>query len=59
MKLGSVTKLDKRNRSMSKKFADDVTSANCDVKQSGSPDSRRMVYKPFILQKLNTGLKNP
>ena len=31
MKLGSVTKLDKRNKITSKKFDDDVTSANCDA----------------------------
>ena len=31
MKLGSVTKLDKWNKTMSKKFDDDVMSKNCDV----------------------------
>ena len=31
MKLGPVTKLDKRNTSTSKKFVDNVMSANCDV----------------------------
>ena len=31
MKLGSVTKLDKRKKSTSKKFDDKVMSANCDV----------------------------
>ena len=31
MKLGPVTKLDKRNKTMSKKFDHDVTSKNCDV----------------------------
>ena len=31
MKLGPVTKLDKRNKTMSKKFGDDVTLANCDI----------------------------
>ena len=31
MKLGLVTKLDKRNKILSKKFSDDVMSANCDV----------------------------
>ena len=31
MKLGSVTKLDKRNKPMSKQFDDEVISANCDV----------------------------
>ena len=31
MKLGPVTKLDKRNKTTSKKFDKDVISANCDV----------------------------
>ena len=31
MKLEPVTKLDKRNKTTSKKFDDDVMSANCDV----------------------------
>ena len=31
MKLEPVTKLDKRNKAMSKKFDDGVMSANCDV----------------------------
>ena len=31
MKLGPVTKLDKRNKSTSKKLNDDVISENCDV----------------------------
>ena len=31
MKLGPVTKLDKRNRTRSKKIDDDVMSENCDV----------------------------
>ena len=31
MKLGLVTKLDKRNKTMSKKFGDDVMSGNRDV----------------------------
>ena len=31
MKLGPVTKLDKRNKKMSKKFDAEVMSANCDV----------------------------
>ena len=31
MKLGPVTKLDKRNKKMSKKFDVEVMSANCDV----------------------------
>ena len=31
IKLGPVTKLGKRNKATSKKFDDDVMSANCDV----------------------------
>ena len=31
MKLGPVTKLDKRNMATLKKFDDSVTSANCDI----------------------------
>ena len=31
MKLGPVTKLDKRNKTPTKKFDDNVMSANCDV----------------------------
>ena len=31
MKLGGVTKLDKRNKKASKKVDDDVISENCDV----------------------------
>ena len=31
MKLGPVTKLDKRNKTRTKKFDDDVMSTNCDV----------------------------
>ena len=31
MKLGIATKLDKRNKTMSKKFGVDVMSENCDV----------------------------
>ena len=31
MKLGPVTKLDKRNKTTSKKFDDNVMSENCDV----------------------------
>ena len=31
MKLGPVTKLDKRNKTTSKKFDDDFMSTNCDV----------------------------
>ena len=55
MKLGSVTKLDKRIKMMLKKFGDNSTSANCDVivvfwisGQFGTIrklDSRRIVCK--------------
>ena len=55
MKLGPLTKLDKRNKRMSKKIDDDVMSANCDViivfpiyGQFGAirkPDSGRMSVK--------------
>ena len=31
MKLGPVTKLDKRNKTTSKNFEDEVISENCDV----------------------------
>ena len=31
MKVGPVTKLDKRNKKTSKEFPDDIMSANCDV----------------------------
>ena len=56
MKLGSVTKLDKSNKMMLKKFGDHSTSANCDVivvfwisGQFGTirkSDSRRIISKP-------------
>ena len=58
MKLGAVTKLGKRNRSTSKKFDDDVMSANCDAiviftifdqfEAIWKPDSLRMVCKTHI-----------
>ena len=58
MKLRLVTKLDKRNKTRSKKFSDDVMSANCDVivifpiyGQFGAiqtPDSGRIVCKTYI-----------
>ena len=31
MKLGPVTKIDKRNKTVSKKYDDDVISVNCDA----------------------------
>ena len=59
MKLGPVTKLDKKNKTTSKKFNDNVMSANCGVivifliyGQFGAirkPDSGRIVCKPFSL----------
>ena len=58
MKLGPVTKPDKRNKATSKKFDDYVTSANCDIivifpiyGQFGAirkPDSGRVVCKNYI-----------
>ena len=58
MKLGPVTKLDKRTKKQSKKFIDDVMSTNCDVivifliyTQFGAiqkPDSERIVNKTYI-----------
>ena len=58
MKLGPVTKLDKRNKTTSKKFDDDVMSENCDITailpiydQFGGiwkPDSRHIVCKTYI-----------
>ena len=58
MKLGPVTKFDKRNTRTSKKYDDDVMSSNCDVivffpiygkfAAIPKPDSGRMVYKTYI-----------
>ena len=58
MKLGRVTKLDKRNKTPSKKFDDEVMSENYNVivispiyGQFGAipkPDSGRIVYKTNI-----------
>ena len=58
MKLGPVTKLDKRNKTTSKTFDDDFTSANFDIivifpiyDQSEAiwkPDSGRLVCKTYI-----------
>ena len=63
MKLGSVTKLEKRNKKTSKKFGDDVMSASCDdivifliYGQFGAiqkQDSRRMACKSHIFIKSN------
>ena len=59
MKLGPVTKLDKRNTSTSKKFDDDVMSASYGVivifpiygwfRAVRYPDSGRMVYDSYII----------
>ena len=58
MKLGPVTKLDKRNKTTSKKIDDDVMSENCDVIvifqifcQFGAvwrPDSGHRVCKIYV-----------
>ena len=58
MKLGPVTKLDKRNTATPKKFDDDVMSANCDVivffpiygqfAAIQKSYSGRMTYKTYI-----------
>ena len=58
MKLGPVTRLDKRNKATSKNFDDDVMSGNCDVivifliyGQFGAirkPDSGAIVCKTYI-----------
>ena len=63
MKLGPVTKLDKRNKITSKKIDNGAMSANFDVivicpiyGQSGAirkPDSGRIVFKTYILIKSN------
>ena len=59
MKLGPVTKLDKRNKKSQKKFDNDVMLANCDILvifliygQFGAirnPDSGCIVFKTYIL----------
>ena len=63
MKLGPVNKLDNRNKTMSKKFDDDVMLANCDVivifsiyDQFGTIqklDSGRIVCKTYIFMNSN------
>ena len=64
MKLGPVTKLDKRNKNPSKKFDDDVMPANCDVivifliygqsRVIRKPDCKRIVCKTYLFN--NTDL---
>ena len=63
MKLGPVTKLDKRNKTTSKKFDDNVMLENCNVivifsiyGQFGGiwkPDSRCRVCKSYIFMNSN------
>ena len=63
MKRGPVTKIDKKNKATSKKFDDDVMSANCNVivifriyGQFGAirkPDSGRIVCKTYIFVNSN------
>ena len=63
MKLGPVTKLNKRNKITSKKFDNDVMSESCDVivifpihSQFGAiwkPDSGHIVCKTYIFIKSN------
>ena len=58
MKLGPVTKLDRRNKTTSKKFDVNVMSTNCDIivtfpiyDQFGTipkPDSRRVFCKTYV-----------
>ena len=62
MKLGPVTKLDKRNKKTSKTF-DDVMSENCDVivtfwifaqfRAVQRPDSRHRVCKSYVFSNSN------
>ena len=58
MKLEPVTKLDKKNKTKSKNFDNNVMSKNCDViaifsiygqsEAVRKPDSARIVFKTFI-----------
>ena len=58
MKLGPVTKRDKKNKTTSKKFGDNIMLASCDVivifsiygwfEAIWKPDSVRVVCKPYI-----------
>ena len=58
MKLGPVTKRDKRNKTKSNQFDDDIMSKNCDIiaifsiygqfGAIGKPDSERIVCKTYI-----------
>ena len=63
MKLGPVTKLDKRNKTASKKFDVDIMSENCDAivifrifGQFGAvqrPESGYTVYKSYLFSNSN------
>ena len=63
MKLGTVTKLDKRNKTASKKIRDDLILGNCDVivifrifGQFGAvrrPDSGHRVCKSYVFSNSN------
>ena len=63
MKLGPVTKLDKKNKTTSKKFDDEVMSANWDVivifpiygqfEAIQKPDSGRIACKTYIFIRNN------
>ena len=63
MKLGAVPKLDKRNKTMSKKFDHDVMSENCDVivtfqifgqfEAVRRPDSGHRVCKSYFFSNNN------
>ena len=63
MKLGPVTKLDKKNKTTSKKFDNDVMPKNCDVIATFSiygqfgaiwkPDSGHIVCKTYIFKNSN------
>ena len=58
MKLETVTKLDKRNKTTSRRSEDDVMLENCDVitvfsiysqfEAVWKPDSRRILFKTYI-----------
>ena len=57
MKLGPATKMDKRNKTTSKKSDNDVKSTNCDVIVIWSnPDSGRTVCKTYIFINSRSGL---
>ena len=58
MKIGTVTKLDKRNKATSKKLSDNLMSKNCDVitvfpifgqfGETQKPDFGRIVCKTYV-----------